>query len=129
MRLGGSVHYSKLKISKDATSRLRGLKQKTHVTPNLLCRYALMRSLEDGPLGDIPLPDQDGQEFNAYTLTGELTELLLALVRTVEEDSTRVPLPDEEVLARVRGHIHRGVGMLSVRVRSPSDLLQLAQTN
>lgn len=123
------MHYSKLKISKDATSRLRSLKQKTHVTPNLLCRYALMRSLEDGPLGDIPLPDQDGQEFNAYTLTGELTELLLSLIRAVEETSNQEALPDDEVLARMRGHIHRGVGMLSVRVRSPSDLIALAKAN
>lgn len=120
------MHYSKLKISKDATSRLRSLKQKTHITPNLLCRYALMQSLEDGPLGDIPLPDQDGQEFNAYTLTGELTELLLALVRSVEEQEGQRKLSDEALMARVRGHIHRGVGSLSVRVKSPSDLIMLA---
>lgn len=123
------MHYSKLKISKDATSRLRSLKIKTHITPNLLCRYALMKSLEDGPLGDVPLPDQDGQEFNAYTLTGELTELLLALVSSVEEHSSQESLPDDEVMARVRGHIHRGVGMLSVRVRAPADLLLLAKAN
>jgi len=120
------MHYSKLKISKDATSRLRSIKQKTHITPNLLCRYALMRSLEDGPLGDIPLPDQEGQEFNAYTLTGELTELLLALVRSVEERTGEPALSDEVLIARVRGHIHRGVGSLSVRVKSPSDLVMLA---
>lgn len=120
------MHYSKLKISKDATSRLRSIKQKTHITPNLLCRYALMQSLEDGPLGDIPLPDQDGQEFNAYTLTGELTELLLALVRSVEERTGGPTLSDEVLMARVRGHIHRGVGSLSVRVKSPSDLVMLA---
>jgi len=88
-----------------------------------------MKSLEDGALGDVPLPDQDGQEFNAYTLTGELTELLLALVRSVEEQSTHEPLSDEEVMARVRGHIHRGVGMLSVRVRAPADLLMLARAS
>lgn len=120
------MHYSKLKISKDATSRLRSIKQKTHITPNLLCRYALMQSLEDGPLGDIPLPDQDGQEFNAYTLTGELTELLLALVRSVEERAGEPALSDDALMARVRGHIHRGVGALSVRVKSPSDLVMLA---
>lgn len=120
------MHYSKLKISKDATSRLRSIKQKTHITPNLLCRYALMQSLEDGPLGDIPLPDQEGQEFNAYTLTGELTELLLALVRSVEERTGEPALSDEALMARVRGHIHRGVGSLSVRVKSPSDLVMLA---
>lgn len=120
------MHYSKLKISKDATSRLRSIKQKTHITPNLLCRYALMQSLEDGPLGNIPLPDQEGQEFNAYTLTGELTELLLALVRSVEEQTGGPALSDEVLMARLRAHIHRGVGSLLVRVKSPSDLVMLA---
>jgi len=123
------MHYSKLRISKDATSRLRSLKQRTHITPNLLCRYALMQSLEDGPLGDIPQPDQEGQEFNAYTLTGELTELLLALVRSVEEQAGRRALANDEVMARVRGHIHRGIGLLSVRVKSPADLLMLAHSS
>lgn len=123
------MHYSKLRISKDATSRLRSLKQKTHITPNLLCRYALMQSLEDGPLGEIPQPDQEGQEFNAYTLTGELTELLLALVRSVEEQGGRRALANDEVMARVRGHIHRGIGSLSVRVKSPADLLMLAHSS
>ncbi|WP_338713143.1 DNA sulfur modification protein DndE [Stenotrophomonas geniculata] len=120
------MHYSKLRISKDATSRLRSIKQRTHITPNLLCRYALMQSLEEGPLGDIPLPDQEGQEFNAYTLTGELTELLLALVRSVEERANEQVLSDEALMALVRGHIHRGVGSLSVRAKSPSDLVMLA---
>ena len=45
------------------------LKQRTGLTPNLLCRIALMMSLEEGPLGNIPLPNEDGSEFNAYTLT------------------------------------------------------------
>jgi len=62
------LHYSKLKISSEATTRLRMLKQRTGLTPNLLCRIALMMSLEEGPLGNIPLPNEDGSEFNAYTL-------------------------------------------------------------
>lgn len=121
------MHYSKLKISKDATSKLRSLKQRTHLTPNLLCRYALVRSLEDGPLGVTVMPDQDGQEFNSYTLTGELTELLLTLVSVVEEPVQGAVLSSEELLSRVRAHIHRGIGMMSVRVRSPADLCDLSQ--
>jgi DNA sulfur modification protein DndE len=118
------MHYSKLKISSDASSKLRSMRQRTGITPNLLCRYALMSSLEDGALGNVPPPNQDGQEFNAYTLTGELTELFLALVRFVEDTDAKKPLTDEQVLSRLRGHIHRGVGGLAVRVKSPSDLFR-----
>jgi DNA sulfur modification protein DndE len=120
------VHYSKLKISADATSKLRYLRQRTGLTPNLLCRMAIMVSLEEGPLGGLPVPDEDGSEFNAYTLTGEYSALIAALLRWVEEGpSPETPLINDEMLARLRGHIHRGVGTLSVRTKSPADILRL----
>jgi len=85
-----------------------------------------MTSLETGPLGAAPLPDEDGSEFNAYTLTGEYEALFAALLRWVEEGpSPETPLEDEVLLARLRGHIHRGVGTLSVRAKSPGDILRL----
>ncbi|MEJ0076828.1 MAG: DNA sulfur modification protein DndE [Alphaproteobacteria bacterium] len=120
------MHFSKLKISGDATSKLRSLRQRTGLTPNLLCRIAIMLSLEEGSLATSPVPDEDGSEFNAYTLTGEYGALISALLRWVEEGpSPDGPLDDQELLARLRSHIHRGVGTLSVRAKSPLDLLQL----
>jgi len=120
------VHYSKLRISADAASRLRWLRQRTGLTPNLLCRMAIMLSLEEGPLGEAPPPDEEGSEFNAYTLTGEYGALFAALLRWVEEGpSPKAPLDDDTLLARLRGHLHRGVGTLSVRAKSPAELLRL----
>lgn len=120
------VRYTKLKISADATSKLRYLRQRTGLTPNLLCRLALMLSLEEGPLGVSNAPDEDGSEFNAYTLTGEFNALFAALVRWVEEGpAAKKPLTNEELLGRLKAHIHRGVGTLSVRARSPVDVLKL----
>ncbi len=85
-----------------------------------------MISLEEGPLGGAAIPDQDGSEFNAYTLTGEYGALVAALLRWVEEGRTpETELQDEELLDRLRGHIHRGVGTLSVRAKSPADILRL----
>lgn len=129
MRGRNVVHYSKLRISADATSRLRWLRQRTGLTPNLLCRMAIMLSLEEGPLGGISPPDEEGSEFNAYTLTGEYGALFAALLRWVEEGTmSEAPINDDTLLARLRGHLHRGVGMLSVRVKSPVDVLRLVQT-
>jgi DNA sulfur modification protein DndE len=120
------VQYSKLRISADATSRLRSLRQRTGVTPNLLCRMALMTSLEEGPIAGTPAPDEEGSEFNSYTLTGEYGALFGALARWVEEGpSPKIPLSNEQLLALVRGHIHRGVRTLSVRAKSPRDILRL----
>lgn len=120
------MHYSKLRISSDATSKLRSLRQRTGLTPNLLCRIALMTSLEEGPLYGANAPDEDGSEFNAYTLSGEYGALFASLLRWVEEGpATKAPLGNEVLLERLRGHIHRGVGTLSVRAKSSGDILRL----
>ncbi len=120
------MHYSKLKISSDAASKLRTLRQRTGLTPNILCRFAVMLSLEEGPLKNTPTPDESGSEFNAYTLTGEYGGLFAAMLRWVEEGpAPKRPLDDDALLELLRGHIHRGVGTLSVRTKSPADVLRL----
>lgn len=122
------MRFNKLKISADATSRLRSLRQRTGLTPNLLCRAAIMLSLEEGPVGRGVRPDENGQEFNAYTLTGDYNGLIGALLRFVEETEPgkEEVLGNEELVARLRTHIHRGVATLSVRAKSPADLARLA---
>nr|WP_289624899.1 DNA sulfur modification protein DndE [Sinorhizobium sp. 7-81] len=102
------------------------MRTRTGLTPNLLCRIAIMLSLEEGPLGTAPVPDEAGSEFNAYTLTGEYAGLIAALLRWVEEGpSPDQPLENDELIVRLRGHIHRGVGTLSVRSKAPADVLRL----
>lgn len=122
------MRFNKLNISLDATSRLRSLRQRTGLTPNLLCRAAIMLSLEEGPVGQGARPDEKGQEFNAYTLTGDYNGLIAAMLRFVEETEPglAVPLTNEELIARLRTHIHRGVGTLAVRAKSPADVVRLA---
>jgi DNA sulfur modification protein DndE len=120
------VRYNKLRISEDANSRLRSIRQRTGVTPNLLIRVAIMISLEEGPIR-VPAPDEKGPEFNSYTLTGDHTLLIGAMLRHVEEtEGQSPPLGDDEMVARLRAHIHRGVGTLSVRAKSIVDLGRLA---
>ncbi|SEL80074.1 DNA sulfur modification protein DndE [Sphingomonas palmae] len=120
------MRFTKIKISADAESRLRSVRQKTGLTPNLLCRMATMLSLEEGPVGPGTVTDEGGREMNAYTLTGEHHALITAMIRLVEEEAEGHRLPDEELLLRFRAHIHRGVGTLSVRAKSPADLARLA---
>lgn len=120
------MRFTKLKISADATSRLRSLRQRTGLTPNLLCRMAIMLSLEEGAVGSATVTDEGGQEFNAYTLTGEYHGLIAALLRLVEESDAGMRLSEEEQVTRLRAHIHRGVATLAVRAKAPVDIARLA---
>ncbi len=119
------MRFNKLKISADASSRLRSLRQRTGLTPNLLCRIAIMLSLEEGAIGHPSAVDDGGQEFNAYTLTGDYNGLIAAMLRFVEEgEGDR--LDNDELLLRLRAHIQRGVATLSVRAKGPADVARLA---
>lgn len=84
---------------------------------------ALMYSLEEGAIEEnTPLPDEDGSEFNAYTLTGENTDLFLALLKFVEKKEF-VKLNEQEIRDKFRTHIHRGIAYLFVRVKTEIKLL------
>jgi DNA sulfur modification protein DndE len=85
-----------------------------------------MLSLEEGSVSS-QAPDESGQEFNAYTLTGDYNGLIAAMIRFVEEDEGEATgLTNDDLLALLRAHIHRGVGTLSVRAKSPADIGRLA---
>lgn len=114
------MRFSKLRISAEATSKIRSLRQRSGLRPNLLCRIALMLSLEEGSASARPVPPDDGQEFNRYTLTGDYDALFIGLLKIVEGEKS-----DEELLALLRAHIHEGIGRLSVRVKRPVDIAML----
>lgn len=87
-----------------------------------------MLSLEEGSASGMPAPDEEGLEFNAYTLTGENHALFVALLRFVEEQTIGSDaLDDENLLSLLRSHIHRGIGTLGVRTKTPLDVARLAR--
>ena len=45
------MHISKFRVSSEATGRLRVLRQRAALTPNLLCRMAMAMSFEMGKVG------------------------------------------------------------------------------
>ena len=117
------MHISKFRISSEATARLRVLRQRAGLTPNLICRMAMAMSFEMGTVG--PAPDTDeGQEFNAYTLFGADQPVYTTLLKFVETHGDDTP-DERELLARLRVHIDRGIGALSTRIKSPSDAARL----
>ena len=117
------MHISKFRVSSEATSRLRVLRQRAALTPNLLCRMAMAMSFEIGKIGPAS-ETEEGQEFNAYTLFGGDQPIYTTLLRWVEiEDGEEVD--DWELLRRLRAHIDRGLSAVSARVKSPGDAARL----
>jgi DNA sulfur modification protein DndE len=113
-------------IGEQATSKLRGLQQRTQVTPNFLCRVGLAVSLDDENPVDIALyADGNAREFQMSTLLGQYQELFVALLR--ERMAADGLLDTADANEYLRAHISRGVIQLSNQVRSIEDLVQFVQ--
>jgi DNA sulfur modification protein DndE len=112
------VKLSKLKLTKDASSRVRFLAGKTGLTPNLLCRLGFCMSLaEPGVPNPAEFPEEE-REFNRYTLLGEYDELFVALLRErVHSDGC-----DHAIEDAFRAHLNRGVLLLQRRLKDLSQL-------
>src|SRR5207245_3077784 len=116
------MKLTKLRLTKDASNRLRFLAGKTGLTPNLLCRLGFCLSLCEAPA---PSPDdylEEEREFNRYTLLGEYDPLFVALLKErCRQDGVDLQLlPDY-----FRAHMNRGATLLQQRVKSVADLAVL----
>ncbi|MEE9433714.1 MAG: DNA sulfur modification protein DndE [Sphingorhabdus sp.] len=123
------MHISKVKISAEASGKLKIAAQRSGLTPNLLCRLAMMSSFEAGPLSHLQADLKDGQEFNAYTLFGANQAIYLDLLKYVETEKGKADLTEEDLLERLKHHIDRGIKRLTVRIKSPADVAGLLAGN
>ncbi len=115
------MHITKLRISTESTGKVRALSQRAGLTPNLVCRMAMMVSFENGAIKNEHPMTADGQEFNAYTLFGAHESIYLDMLRFVEADASDKALSDEDLLDRLGHHIDRGVRQLAPRIKTPAD--------
>jgi len=114
--------FNKIKTSAEVQQKLTILKasNRTKLTPNLILRIAFCHSL------NIPSPpkpedyDQEGSEFNRYTLTGEYDSLFSALLkqRLVEDGLD----PEADFVEYFRGHLNRGVLEIYSRFKKIEDI-------
>ena len=113
----------KLNVSAEATQKLRTLKARTGLTPNITSRLGLSLSLREPGIPDPTAYESDGMEFNSYTLFGAHESTILALVRErCIQDGINISVEFGELL---RAHVNRGVSLIYPRVRSVSNLLEL----
>jgi len=116
------MKLTKLRLTKDASNRLRFLAGKTSLTPNLLCRIGFCLSLSEATIPDPEEYSDEDREFNRYTLLGEYDPLFIALLkeRCRQDGLDFGRLPDY-----FRAHMNRGVTLLQQRVKSLSDIADL----
>jgi DNA sulfur modification protein DndE len=116
------MRLTKVKLSTEASNRLRFLAGKTGITPNLLCRVGFCLSLAEPAVPNPAEYPEEDREFNRYTLLGEYDPLFVALLRqrcSVDEIEP-THLPDY-----FRAHLNRGIVLLQQRVRNLADFANL----
>lgn len=116
------MKLTKLRLTTEASNRLRFVAGKTGLTPNLLCRLGFCLSLREL---SVPNPTdylEEDREFNRYTLLGEYDQLFISLlIERCHRDGLELgKLPDY-----FRAHVNRGVVLLQQRVKSIAGLSQL----
>ena len=106
---------NRIKLSKKATDKLRFLKTKTGLTPNILSRIAIMLAIrEGGDLSNAGVGNMDGgQELNDTTLFGEHIYLYDILINQYIHDKQLDLSVAETIVAMVEvgvfkmGHIRQ----------------------
>jgi len=118
-----SMSFNRIRISKSATVRLSMLKGRTGLTPNILCRIGFCLSLGDPSIPNPANYDEEGQEFNRYTLTGEWDKLFIALLKErLLKDGLDI---NKDLLPQFRAHLNRGAITLFDKAKDLGDLCEL----
>lgn len=106
-----SVEVSRVPFTKDADNKLRSLKAKTGITPNILCRMGFCLSIERDDVPDEILFAEKGREINRYTLLGQYESVLLGLLKVwfLKDLDVREILSPDDAFVR---HMNRGVQLL-----------------
>lgn len=102
-----------VRVSAEAKDQLLTLKRRTGIMQwNILCRWALMRSLaEPTRPAKVPVGGESSVEMSWRTFAGPEHELIAALVRQrCAKDG--VSLDDSVVAEQFRLHLHRGIAYL-----------------
>lgn len=115
---------NRIYVGEEVDLRLRNLKARTGLTPNLLCRLGFCLSLAEPGIPDPQLyADGQAREFNRYTLTGQWDLFFFSLLRErLVQDGLD---PEVDLESQFKAHLSRGVLMLYQRVKNLEGLADL----
>jgi DNA sulfur modification protein DndE len=117
------MDWNRVIVCSEVSERLRTLKMRTGLTPNILCRFGFCLSLREPDAPDPGSYDSGGAEFNRFTLTGEFDKLFFALFR--ERCAADGIKGEESAREQFRAHLNRGVLLLFQSCRNLIDLERL----
>lgn len=121
------MSFNRIRISQDTTRRLQMLKGKTGLTPNILLRLAFCFSLNDSKIPNPAEYDQEGQELNRFTLTGEWDTFFMGLMKErCIADGLDL---EKDLLPQFRAHLNRGVFGIYGRIKDIGDVENLLPSN
>jgi DNA sulfur modification protein DndE len=117
------MSFNKIRVSANVTKILSIIKGRTGLTPNIICRMALCLSISDPALPSMKITDSLGQEFNRYTLLGEMDSFFISILkeRLVKDRLD----PEKELINQFRAHLERGVVMTYARIKDLTDIYDL----
>jgi DNA sulfur modification protein DndE len=115
---------NRIYVGEEVDWRLRNLKARTGLTPNLLCRLGFCLSLAEPGIPDPQLyADGQAREFNRYTLTGQWDLFFFSLLRErLAQDELD---PEAHLEAQFKAHLSRGVLLLYQRLKNLEDLADM----
>jgi DNA sulfur modification protein DndE len=116
--------FNRIHVGKETDQRLRNLKARTGLTPNLLCRLGFCLSLAEPGIPDAQLyADGNVREFNRYTLTGQWDVFFFSLLRErLQQDGLD---PEADLELQFKAHLNRGVTLLNQRLKNITDLASI----
>jgi DNA sulfur modification protein DndE len=118
-----NITIQRIPFSAAVDNKLRMLKARTGITPNILCRLGFCLSLEERGVPTDPFHgDAVGREINRYTLLGEYDTVFASLLKTWAQMSSYPVNEDKDLNDALVGHMNRGAELLSARVRTLVDL-------
>lgn len=99
---------NRVKFSQKATDKLRYIKSKTGLTPNILSRIAIMLALkESGDLTNAGVSDNDGQELNKSVLFGEYADVYDVMIHQYIHDNEIDLSIQDSIAALVEVGVHK----------------------
>ena len=119
--------FNRIYVGEEVDQRLRLLKTRTGLTPNLLCRLGFCLSLTEPIVPDPELyAEGQAREFNRYTLTGQWDMFFFAMLkeRRFTQDGSD---SEAELEANFKAHLSRGIDMLYQRLESLEDLANIIE--
>lgn len=117
------LSLQRIPFNPDADKKLRTLKARTSLTANIICRLGFCLSLEEPNLPrDLPEGEKPAREINRYTLLGKHDQIYIALLKTrMRKDG----IPKDKIDEVFINHLHRGLELLSARVKFIGDVGRL----